>query len=59
LEDKSKIENTFSIQVLADIAEKDKSLKPGIISKLEVLTRDGSPAMKNRSRKLLLKLKGQ
>ena len=59
LKDKSKIVKTFSMQALADIAEQDKNLKPGIIQKLEVLAREGSPAMKSRGRKLLSKLKGQ
>jgi hypothetical protein len=57
LKDKSKIVKTFSMQALADIAEQDENLKPGIIQKLETLTQEGSPAMKNRGRKLLLKLK--
>jgi hypothetical protein len=59
LKDKSKIIKTFSMQALADIAEQDISLKPGIIQNLEVLTRAGNPAMKSRGRKLLAKLKGQ
>jgi hypothetical protein len=59
LKDKSKIVRTFSMQALADMAEQDKSLKPGIVQTLEVLTREGSPAMKSRGRKLLLKLKEQ
>jgi hypothetical protein len=36
-----------------------KGLKPSIIEKLEVLTREGSPAMQSRGRKLLSKLKGK
>lgn len=59
LKDKSKIVKTFSIQAMADIADQDESLKPGIIHKLEALTREGSPAMKSRGTKLLAKLKGQ
>jgi hypothetical protein len=59
LKDKSKIVKTFSMQALADIAEQDKGLKPSIIEKLEVLTREGSPAMQSRGRKLLSKLKGK
>ena len=59
LEDKSKIVKTFTMQAIADIAYQDKNLKPGIIQKLEVLTREGSPAMKSRGRKLLAKLKGR
>jgi hypothetical protein len=59
LKDKSKIVKTFSMQALADIAGQDESLKPGIIHKLEVLTQEGSPAMKSRGTKLLSKLKDQ
>ena len=59
LADKSRIVKTFTMQAMADIAEQDKDLKPGIIQKLEVLTREGSPAMKSRGRKLLAKLKGR
>jgi hypothetical protein len=59
LKDKSKIVKTFSMQALADIAEQDESLKPGIIQSLEVLIREGSPAMKSRGRKLLSRLNGQ
>jgi Glu-tRNA(Gln) amidotransferase subunit E-like FAD-binding protein len=59
LKDKSKIVKTFSMQALADIAEQDNVLKSGIIQKLEVLTREGSPAMKSRGRKLLSKLRAR
>jgi len=59
LADKSRIVKTFTMQAMADIAEQDKDLKPGIIQKLEVLTREGSPAMKSRGRKLLAKLNGR
>jgi hypothetical protein len=59
LKDKSKIVKTFSMQALADIAEQDKGLRSSIIKKLEVLTQEGSPAMKSRGRKLLSKLKGK
>ena len=57
LKDKSKIVKTFSMQALADIAEQNVDLKPEIIEKLEILTQEGSPAMKSRGRKLLSKLK--
>jgi hypothetical protein len=56
LDDKSKIVKTFSMQALADFAERDTSLRPKVIQLLEELTRTGSPAMKNRGRKLLEKL---
>jgi hypothetical protein len=57
LKDKSKIVRTFSMQALADIAEKDIELRAPIIEKLEELTKTGSPAMKSRGKKLLAKLK--
>ena len=56
LNDKSKIVKTFSMQALADFAERDASLRPKIIQLLEELTRTGSPAMQSRGRKLLEKL---
>jgi hypothetical protein len=57
LNDKSKIVKTFSMQALADFAERDASLRPKVIQLLEELTTTGSPAMKSRGRKLLEKLK--
>lgn len=57
LKDKSKIVKTFSMQALADIAEHDDELRPRIIRQLEILTKDGSPAMRSRGRKLLSILK--
>lgn len=56
LHDKSKIVKTFSMQALADLAEKDASLRSQVTQLLEELTRTGSPAMKSRGRKLLDKL---
>jgi hypothetical protein len=56
LDDKSKIVKTFSMQALADFAERDAGLRPQIIKLLEELTRTGSPAMRSRGRKLLEKL---
>lgn len=57
LKDKSKIVKTFSMQALANIAEHDDKLRPRIISQLEILTQEGSPAMRSRGRKLLSMLK--
>ena len=57
LDDKSKIVKTFAMQALADLALQDSRLKPSIIERLKQLTRDGSPAMQSRGRKLLEKLK--
>jgi hypothetical protein len=53
LNDKSKIVKTFSMQALADFAERDASLRPKVMQLLEELTRTGSPAMQSRGRKLL------
>ena len=57
MKDKSKIVRTFSMQALADIAEKDTELRAPIIEKLVELTKTGSPAMKSRGKKVLAKLK--
>jgi len=57
LEDESKIVKTFSMQTLADIAFQDPNLRGPIIEKLEELIGGGSPAMKNRGRKLLARLR--
>jgi hypothetical protein len=56
LNDKSKIVKTFSMQALADFAERDASLRFKVIQLLEELTRTGSPAMRSRGRKLLEEL---
>jgi hypothetical protein len=56
LDDKSNIVKTFSMQALADLAEKDTNLRVQVIPLLEELTRTGSSAMKSRGRKLLQKL---
>ena len=55
LNDKSNIVKTFSMQALADLAEKDTNLRVQVIPLLEELTRTGSPAMRSRGRKLLQK----
>jgi hypothetical protein len=57
LEDKSKIVKTFAMQALADIAGQDGQLRPSILKQLEKLTKEGSPAMQSRGRKLLEQLK--
>jgi hypothetical protein len=56
LHDKSNIVKTFSMQALADLAEKDINLRAKVIPLLEELTRTGSPSMKSRGQKLLHKL---
>jgi len=57
LEDKSRIVKTFSMQALADIAAQDKQLRPSIVRQLEKVTKEGSPAMQSRGKKLLDQLK--
>jgi hypothetical protein len=57
LQDKSKIVKTFSLQALADFAEKDDSLRLRVVEVLEELVQSGSPAVINRGKKLLAKLK--
>lgn len=56
LEDRSSIVKTFALQGLADLAQDDPSIRPGVIEFLRQATRTGTPAMKARSRKLLLRL---
>ena len=59
LNDKSKIVVTFALQALADFAAEDKKLRLRVIRQLEDFTETGSPAIKNRARKLLARLKNQ
>jgi hypothetical protein len=56
LEDRSSIVKTFALQGLADLARVDSSLRPEVLEILHEATRNGTPAMKARSRKLLLQL---
>jgi hypothetical protein len=56
LDDRSSIVKTFALQGLADLAENEPSIRPRVIETLREATRNGTPAMKARSRKLLLKL---
>jgi hypothetical protein len=59
LEDRSSIVKTSALQGLADLAQHDSSLLPKVIEVLRESTRNGTPAMKARSRKLLLHLEGR
>jgi hypothetical protein len=54
LADRSSIVRTFALQGLTDLAQTDASIRPGVIETLREATRNGTPAMKARSRKLLL-----
>lgn len=56
LEDRSSIVKTFALQGLADLAQDDPGIRPKVIEILRESTRNGTPAMKARSRKLLFQL---
>jgi hypothetical protein len=57
LQDKSKIVKTFSLQALADFAIEDGSLRSRVVEVLEDMVQSGSPAIINRGKKLLAKLR--
>jgi len=56
LDDRSSIVRTFALQSLADLAQDDPDTRAEVIEILRKSTRTGTPAMKARSRKLLLSL---
>jgi hypothetical protein len=56
LDDRSSIVKAFALQGLADLAQDDPSIRPGVIEILRQATRTGTAAMKARSRKLLLRM---
>ena len=56
LEDRSSIVRTFALQGLADLAHDDPGVRPEVIEILREAARNGTPAMKARSRKLLFRL---
>jgi len=56
LEDDSSIVKTFALQGLADLTRDDPSLRPRVMELLREAARNGTAAMKARSRKLLLHL---
>jgi hypothetical protein len=56
LEDRSSIVKTSALQGLADLAEDDPNLRSSVTEILREATRNGTPAMKARSRKLLLRM---
>src|ERR1035438_9407830 len=58
LEDRSSIVRTFALQGLADLAQDDPSIRPGVIDLLRQATQTGTAAMKARSRKLLRRMEG-
>ncbi len=56
LQDRSSIVKTFALQGLADLAQDEPRLRSQVIEILREATRNGTAAMKARSRKLLTKL---
>jgi hypothetical protein len=56
LEDRSSIVKTFALQGLVDLAADAPNLRSRVVEILREATRNGTPAMKARSRKLLIKL---
>lgn len=56
LQDRSSIVKTFALQGLADFACDEPAIRSGVIETLREATRNGTPAMKARSRKLLTRL---
>ena len=56
LGDDSSIVKTFALQGLADLAETEPSFRPRVVETLREAARKGTPAMRARSRKLLIHL---
>ena len=56
LEDRSSIVKTFALQGLTDLSHNDPGIRPEVIETLRGAARNGTPAMKARSRKLLFQL---
>jgi hypothetical protein len=56
LEDRSSLVKTFALQGLADLTVNDPNIRSEVIEILRQATRQGTPAMKARSRKLLRQL---
>lgn len=56
LEDRSSIVKTCALQGLADLAQHEPNIRPRVVEILREATRNGTPAMKARGRKLLTQL---
>jgi hypothetical protein len=56
LEDPSSIVKTCALQGLADLAQEEPNIRGRVVEILNEATRSGTPAMKARSRKLLIQL---
>jgi hypothetical protein len=54
LQDRSSIVKTCALQALAELAVDDSSIRHEVTELLRQSTRNGTPAMKARSRKLLV-----
>jgi hypothetical protein len=54
LEDRSSIVKTFALQGLAELAQEEPGIRPRVVEILREASRQGTAAMKARSRKLLL-----
>jgi hypothetical protein len=57
LEDSNSIVKTFALQGLADLAKDDLRIRTAVMEILREASRNGTPAMKARSRKLVSQLK--
>jgi hypothetical protein len=55
-DDRSSIVKTFALQGMADLAQDEPGIRPRVVKILREATRTGTPAMKARSRKLLIHL---
>ena len=53
LKDRSSLVKTFALQGLADLGQADSSVRLAVMDLLREATRNGTPAMKARSRRLL------
>jgi len=56
LDDRSSIVKTFALQGLADLSQNEPDMVPKVVDILQTTSRNGTPAMKARSRKLLARL---
>jgi len=58
LDDDSRIVRTFAMDALAYFAEINPGLESWVVTLIEEMVEDGTPAMQSRGRKLLARLKG-
>jgi len=58
LQDRSSIVKTFALQGLAELAQKEPAIRGRVLRLLIEASKNGTPAMKVRSRKLLAKFDG-